>query len=131
MDESPARESNQEREWTSHRGRDSMIIYCVTITIDASIEPEWVDWMKRIHVPDVVRTGFFSECRIYKVIDSEVAGPSYVMQYHCLSLEEYHLYRDNFAVALQKEHSDKFAGRFRGARQLLEEVDRATGAGDG
>ena len=66
--------------------------------------------------------GCFSECRIYKVIDSDAADPSYVMQYHCRSLEEYHRYRDNFAAALQKEHSDKFAGRFRGARQLLEEV---------
>ncbi len=108
-----------------------MIIYSVTITIDAGIESEWLDWMKRIHVPDVVRTGCFSECRIYKVIDSDAADPGYVMQYHCRSLEEYHRYRDNFAAALQKEHSDKFAGRFRGARQLLEEVAQATGAREG
>jgi hypothetical protein len=78
--------------------------------------------MKRIHVLDVVRTECFSECRIYKVIDSDAADPSYVMHYHCRSLEEYHRYRDNFASALQKEHSDRFAGRFRGVRQLLEEV---------
>jgi hypothetical protein len=102
-----------------------MIIYCVTITIDADIESEWLDWMWRIHVLEVVRTGCFSECGIYKVIDSDAAAPSYVMQYHCRSLEEYHRYRDNFAVALQKAHSDKFAGRFRGVRQLLEEVARA------
>jgi hypothetical protein len=102
----------------------SMILYCVTITIDAGIESEWVDWMKRVHVPDVVGTGCFSECRIYKVIDSEGADPSYVMQYQCASLQEYHRYRENFAPALQKKHSDKFAGRFRGVRQLLEEVER-------
>ena len=102
-----------------------MIIYCVTITIDGDIESEWVDWMMRIHVPDVVRTACFSECRIYKVIDSDAADPSYVMQYHCRSLEEYQRYRDNFAPALQKEHSDRFARRFRGARQLLEEVAQA------
>jgi hypothetical protein len=108
-----------------------MVIYSVTITIDAGIESEWLDWMKRIHVPDVVRTGCFSECRVYKVIDSAVADPSYVMQYHCRSLEEYHRYRDNFAPALQKEHSEKFAGRFRGARQLLKEVADATLAQEG
>ena len=103
-----------------------MIIYSVTITIDAEIESEWLDWMRRIHVPDVVRTGCFSECRIYKVIESDATAPSYVMQYHCRSLEEYHRYRDNFTAALQKEHSDRFAGRFRGVRQLLEEVTPAT-----
>jgi len=109
----------------SHR-RDTMIIYSVAITIEAGIESEWLDWMTRVHVPDVVRTGCFSECRIYKLVDSTAADPSYVMQYHCRSLEEYHRYRDNFAPALQKEHSDRFAGRFRGARQLLEEVAQAT-----
>ena len=101
-----------------------MIIYSVTITIEAGIESEWVDWMTKVHVPDVLRTGCFSECRMSKVLDSEGEEPSYVLQYQCRSLEEYHRYRDNFAPALQKDHSDRFAGKFRGSRQLLEEVAR-------
>ena len=101
-----------------------MIIYSVAIAIQASIEVDWVDWMNRIHVPDVLRTGCFTECRIYKVLDSEGEEPSYVMQYQCRSVEEYRRYRDSFAPALQKEHSDRFAGKFRGSRQLLEEVAR-------
>jgi hypothetical protein len=105
-----------------------MIIYKVEIAIAAAIESEWFDWMKRVHVPDVVRTGCFSECRIYKVIDSAAADPTYVMQYYSESIEEYHRYRDSFAPALQKEHSDRFTGRFRGGRQLLEEVAQATAA---
>lgn len=48
-----------------------MIIYSVTIAIQASIEPEWVEWMNKIHIPDVLRTGCFVECRIYKVLGSE------------------------------------------------------------
>jgi hypothetical protein len=43
--------------------------------------------MKLVHVPDVVRTDCFSECRIGKVIESAAADPIYVMQYHCRSLE--------------------------------------------
>jgi hypothetical protein len=101
-----------------------MITYSVTITIQASIESEWVDWMNRVHVPDVLRTGCFSECRTYKVLGADGDEPVFVMQYHCRSLEEYHRYRDNFAPALQKEHSDRFNGRFRGSRQLLEEIVR-------
>jgi Domain of unknown function (DUF4286) len=108
-----------------------MIIYEVEITIETAIESEWLDWMKRVHVPDVVRAGCFSECRIYKVIESDAADVRYVMQYHCRSLEEYHRYRDGFATALQKEHSDRFAGRFRGARQLLEQVAAAAPAPEG
>jgi hypothetical protein len=102
-----------------------MIIYSVTIIIETSIETDWVDWMKTVHVPDVLRTGCFKECRIYKVAGSDGEEPSYVMQYQCRSMEEYHRYRDNFASALQKEHSDRFAGKFRGSRQLLEEIAHA------
>lgn len=102
-----------------------MIIYSVTITIQASVEAEWVERMNKVHVPDVLRTGCFSECRMSKVLGSGGEEPAYVMQYHCPSVEEYHRYRDNFAPALQKEHTDRFAGRFHGSRQLLEEIARA------
>ena len=101
-----------------------MILYSVTITIQASIESEWLDWMRRVHIPDVLRTGCFSECRMYQALGTAGEEAIYVMQYQGDSLEEYHRYRDNFAPALQKEHSDRFAGRFRGSRQVLEEMAR-------
>ena len=99
-----------------------MTIYSVTIAIQASIESEWVEWMKNVHVPDVLKTGCFSECRIHKSVGAGADEPTYVLQYSCSSLEEYHRYRDNFAPALQKEHSDRFSGRFRGSRQVMEEI---------
>ncbi len=99
-----------------------MIIYSVTITIDASVESEWIEWMNRLHIPDVLRTNCFTESRIYKAVGSEGDESVYVLQYQCRSLEEYHRYRDNFAPGLQKEHTERFAGRFRGSRQLLEEI---------
>jgi hypothetical protein len=101
-----------------------MILYCVEIAIAATIESDWLDWMKRVHVPDVLRTDCFSECRIFKVIDGDKTEVVYVLQYECRSLEDYRRYRQNFAPALQKEHSDRFAGQFRGARQFMEEVTR-------
>ena len=98
------------------------IIYSVTIAIQSDIESEWVAWMKDVHVPDVLQTGCFEQCRMYKLLDAEKVDPTYVLQYHCRSREDYQRYRENFAPALQKEHSDRFGGRFRGSRQLLEEV---------
>jgi hypothetical protein len=100
-----------------------MIIYSVSITIDAAVEHEWLEWMKRVHVPDVLRTGCFSECRIHRALDAAEGEPMYVLQYRCASLDEYHRYRDNFAPALQKDHTERYAGRFRGSRQVLEELD--------
>ena len=99
-----------------------MILYSVSIALQPDVETEWLEWMRSVHIPDVLRTGCFAECHIYKVADPSPNEPSYVMQYRCGSLADYHRYRDNFAVALQKDHTDRFAGRFRAARQILQEV---------
>jgi hypothetical protein len=99
-----------------------MINYRVEIRIQADAEAEWLAWMRKVHIPEVVQTGCFSGCQIYKVIDSDQPEPTYVMQYRCRSLEDYRRYRDRFAPALQKKHSDRFAQRFFASRQLLEDV---------
>ena len=99
-----------------------MIIYSVTVSIEPAIEQQWLDWMQSVHVPDVLRTGCFSECRIGKAMETDGPDSTYVMQYQCASLVDYHRYRDNFAPALQKDHTDRYAGRFRASRQLLEHV---------
>ena len=99
-----------------------MIIYCVTIAIEAAIEHEWLDWMRRVHVPDVLRTGCFAVAAIYRVVEPDNDEPTYVIQYNCSSMEDYQLYRDRFAPTLQKEHTERFSGRFRAFRQILHEV---------
>ena len=104
-----------------------MIIYSVTVSIEPAVEQEWLAWMQRVHVPDVLRTGCFSECRIGKAIESNGEEPTYVLQYRCACVAEYHRYRDDFAPALQKDHTDRYAGRFRASRQLLEEVAQLRG----
>src|ERR1700756_1028187 len=97
-----------------------MIIYSVTVAIEAGIEAEWLDWMRRVHVPDVLRSGCFAGATIYKQAEPRSDEPTYVIQYECSSMQEYQRYRDNFAAALQKEHTDRFSGRFRAFRQILE-----------
>ena len=99
-----------------------MIIYSVTVSIEAAIESEWLDWMRRVHVPDVLRTDCFAGTTIYKLVEPKSDDRTYVIQYQCSAMEEYQRYRDHFASALQKEHSDCFGGRFRASRQILEEV---------
>ena len=99
-----------------------MIIYSVTVTIEASIEREWLDWMRRLHVPEVVGTGCFTGATIYKTFEPTSDEQTYVIQYQCSAMAEYQRYRDHFAAALQKEHSDRFGGRFCASRQILEEA---------
>ncbi len=100
-----------------------MIIYNVTINIDDSVHSEWLQWMQDIHIPDVMRTGIFSENRILKLIgDEDSGGHTYAIQYTCANMDKYNYYQENFAPELQKTHSDKYKDKFVAFRTLLEVV---------
>ncbi|MBT6516091.1 MAG: DUF4286 family protein, partial [Crocinitomicaceae bacterium] len=38
-----------------------MIVYSVTVKVNQEIEENWLRWMKEVHIPDVMATGFFLE----------------------------------------------------------------------
>ena len=88
-----------------------MILYNVTISIDAAVEKEWLQWMKEIHIPDVMNTGFFIDNKICRIHAEEEGGKSYSIQYLAKSWNEYNQYQDQFALKLQQEHTHKFSGK--------------------
>lgn len=100
-----------------------MYIYNVTVNIEDSVHDEWLDWMKNHHIKDVLNTGLFYENRICKVHGGEVSsGVTYAVQYSCKSLDDYNLYHEKFAPALQAQHSEKFKDKFVAFRTLLEVI---------
>ena len=58
-----------------------MIIYNVTVNIDEDVHEEWLDWMQRVHIPDVMNSGMFLEAKISKILAEEEGGLSYAIQY--------------------------------------------------
>lgn len=101
-----------------------MIIYSVTVAIDEGVHDDWLKWMKEDHIPKVMDTGHFNEYRIMRVIShqTEDEGISYNIQYECDSMAELHQYQVSKAPALQKEHAERFEGKFAAFRTLLEKV---------
>ena len=99
-----------------------MYIYNVTITVEKEIHENWLKWMKEIHLPDVMRTGIFTENKICKLLtqDSEI---TYAIQYTFRNMDDYHKYQKEFASKLQKEHSDKFKNKFAAFRTILEIIE--------
>ncbi len=65
-----------------------MIIYNVTCHLEKIIEKEWLQWMKKEHLPDVMATGKFLSCRIFKLLTHEHDddGINYAIQYQCCKL---------------------------------------------
>ena len=101
-----------------------MIIYSVTVSIDKDAHEEWLNWMKVDHIPKVMATGFFKEYRILRVIShqQEEDSESYNIQYECESMADLHRYQTQHAAELQKEHTDRYEGKFAAFRTLLEKL---------
>ncbi len=100
-----------------------MILYNVTVKIAAGVEAEWLQWMKEVHIPDVMKTGLFIDNQICKVLDDQFEdGTTYAIQYKSPDMETFQKYRKEFAPALQKEHQKKYEGQYVAFRTLLEMV---------
>lgn len=100
-----------------------MVIYSVTVNVDQDAETAWVKYMREEHIPDVLKTGCFLEARFTRVMVKEEQGVTYSTQYLCESEEILQKYADDFAPALQKDHKDKFEGKFAAFRTMLDVVD--------
>lgn len=97
-----------------------MILYNVTVKVDHHVVGEWVRWMKTVHIPDVMETGIFTEykfCRLLTVDERE--GITYAIQYFCKDIPDYERYQNEFAPKLQKEHQDRYEGKFVAFRTLM------------
>ncbi|MEZ4771741.1 MAG: DUF4286 family protein [Bacteroidia bacterium] len=98
-----------------------MIIYSVTISIEADIRAEWLDWMQQHHIPAVMSTGYFLENHIQELIDPEPQEGTYTfnIQYGCESMEDYETYMQNEAKVMQELHTSRFSDKFVAFRTLL------------
>jgi len=100
-----------------------MILYHVTINLDDSIQQEWLEWMQSKHIPDVMATGQFLDFRLTYMMFSEVEGHTYSVQYLLQDMEALEFYMEQFAPLLQKEHQNKFEGKFVAYRTVHEVLD--------
>lgn len=101
-----------------------MILYNVTVQIERDVQKDWLSWMQTTHIPDVLKTGLFTSCKVCKILGQEdnPAGISYAIQYTSPSMEAFIQYRDTFAVKLQEEHSERYKGKYVAFRTLLEVI---------
>jgi len=99
-----------------------MLIYNVTVKIDNEVHDEWLNWMRTVHIPDVLATGLFTEHRLAKVLVDDQDGITYAIQYQCQSAAELDEYQRNHAPKLQAEHTERYRDKFVAFRTLLELV---------
>ena len=98
-----------------------MIIYNVTINIHESVHDQWMQWMQEKHINDVLNTGKFTSARMVKVlVEEEMGGQTYSIQYTTDSKETLQRYYDEDAPRLREEGLRLFGDKMLAFRTELE-----------
>lgn len=88
-----------------------MYVYNVTINIDESVHKEWLTWMET-HIPEVLNTGKFLSAKLTQVlVDEEMGGVTYSVQYTAATREDLDDYYNEDAAKLQGDGFKKFADK--------------------
>lgn len=82
-----------------------MIIYNVTVSVDADIADEWLDWMRTTHIPDVMATGLFLDHRLCRVLNVEDEGRTFAIQYTLADMATYDRYAAEHAHACRTKRA--------------------------
>jgi hypothetical protein len=101
-----------------------MYIYNVTTNIDATVHDEWLNWIKT-HIIKVLNTGKFTSAKLTEVlVEEEMGGKTYSIQYAANSREDLENYYKFNAPKLQSESLKRFADKmltFKTELKIVEE----------
>lgn len=101
-----------------------MIVYNITTKVDHEIGDEWVTWQKKIHIPEIMATGAFTEYRFYKLLDhDDEEGKIFVTQFLTNNRQEYDAYVNLSSPILRKRALEKWGDRAVSFRTLLQNVE--------
>ena len=101
-----------------------MIIYNVTVNVDKDITIDWLNWMKKHHIPEVLACGIFIKAKIQRVIVESDSNNTFAIAYTCQSMKDLHYYQIKFAPELQQKHISRYSDKavaFRTIMQVIEE----------
>ena len=100
-----------------------MIIYNVTINIDESAHDQWLNWLKTKHIGEVLATGCFYKAKLSRVlVEEEMGGTTYAIQYTTDSMETLQRYYDEDAPRLRDEGARLFGDKMLAFRTELEMI---------
>src|SRR4051812_9328314 len=98
-----------------------MIIYNITLKVDAAIADAWLQWLLKEHIPEVMSTGCFSDNRVVRLLEvDDSEGPTYAIQYEAASKADYNRYIEIYAPGLQQKSFDKWGDGFIAFRSVMQ-----------
>lgn len=101
-----------------------MLIYNISIKINAAIEKEWVKWQQQEHIPEIMTSGQFSEYKFCKLLEQEDdESATYIVQFIAASYEKYQYYIKHFAPLLRQKALDRWGDQYIAFRSIMEVIN--------
>ncbi|WP_291400203.1 DUF4286 family protein [Daejeonella sp.] len=85
-----------------------MILYNVTIILDNEIQIEWLNWMQKKQIPELMETGYFVSNRLLKILDSPNEGVTYCVQFVAESIEKLNDFKQKHGQFLEANTPTEF-----------------------
>jgi hypothetical protein len=100
-----------------------LIIYNVTIKVEHSIAEEWLQWLKKEHIPDMLNTGCFSNASVLRLLETDDAeGVTYAVQYMAGDKDSYDGYIKRFSESMRRKSMEKWGDKFIAFRTVMEVI---------
>lgn len=100
-----------------------MVLYNITINVSPDIERDFIDWMKTIHIPEVMETGIFYDHKFFRLIhDTDDGSTNYCIQYFTDSLKLMMEYESKHAPGLRAKTQERYKDKAIAFRTLLETI---------
>lgn len=100
-----------------------MILYNVTVNLETSIHPEWLDWVQNHYLPKLMKTGAFSACKLCRLLDSPNDGFTYSIQCLCDSMPALKRYQEEHREQFNSMHANRFPDQFVSFESTMEIIE--------
>jgi hypothetical protein len=100
-----------------------MIVYNETLIVEEASYPDWLQYMREVHIPGIMATGLFDSYRVLSVIDSPNEGVTTCIQYNTDNEERFALFYNQHLQAFHIAHNDIYEGKFVMYNTTMESID--------
>lgn len=101
-----------------------MIIYNITCKVDWSVHGQWLAWVRNEYIPGMLAIELFYHGQLVKLLEAdETDGPTYALQFHAQTLENYRQFMTAMRTASLRRQLDRWGEavvHFGTAMQLVE-----------
>src|SRR6185436_5074801 len=98
-----------------------MFIYNVTVKVDWSIHDAWLQWMLNEHMPEMIKTGCFTNSKLLRLLEiDEKEGPTYGAKDYADSISEYKRSIENHSTMVRQKYFDEWADRIITLRSIMQ-----------